>query len=97
MISGSDAILVNAVMVFGVLISSAQATSRTRAQGWWYPNDAFIGKIDALTGKGQIGMRKLIRDERLRRVKQWSEILIPIFSLLIAFLSLLLVLVRKYI
>jgi hypothetical protein len=51
-------------------------------------DQALETNANVLTEKGQVGIKKLIREERYKTVKRWVELLIPILSLIIAILAL---------
>jgi hypothetical protein len=51
-------------------------------------NKFYEVETKVLSPKGQRGARKLIKEEQFRITKRWSELLIPILSLIIAILAL---------
>jgi len=63
---------------------------------WWYDGENIQGtslddmwQSPFLTERGKVGVEKLVSEARFSNIKRWSELLIPILSLLIALLALL--------
>lgn len=50
--------------------------------------ETFRLPVELLTEIGQIGARKLIREERFRVMEKWVAVLIPVLSLVVAILAL---------
>lgn len=64
-------------------------------EGWWRSVDTarvtdgqLSIVVSVLTSPGQRGVRKLIREERIRTTKRWFDLLVPILALIVAILAL---------
>lgn len=53
--------------------------------GWWEGDKG----LSPFTATGIIGVRKIIRDERFRRLEQWVKVVIPVISALTGLLGIL--------